>query len=544
VNKIKYLILFLVCCINAQIDYGVNYELKYTNGEIETTDIFENYFDINLYFDEFYFYSLFRYKDPALIGSPTKEIDDMFDIFYLDYSKDNFQLQIGDIFQSYGSGLSMHSFEDRSIDYNNAPRGGAITYYLTDNIDVFATAGMNKFSTRTSPAILEPDIQIDNEVYLGGISYRNDYLDLFYLSMLNNQFIDSESIQSMKSLDTVLGKYLSQRYTAFINSPADYNMRVLEHNFGSTVYLENLELYFEKSWVFYNKINDERISGYKYYFSSYFSLADYGILYEYKNYNTPYYFSVYSNPPIVFKESSSTLISRNLHNVDFSNEVGHHILVNKSFSEQLNLSLSTAFAYRHLYDDTIVEPKIGRILKSMIKLNDLDIFLEDLKPYRQLYAEVNGISKNEKIFYKLGLDDYSQYAPAPDKKIRAKTFTSQFTFKNDSGNSVSCYLEYQKMFYLHLNPTEIHRYAYLSPSYNHYGKWILSMFYDIEYEINNAHNFKEGFMGMDITYYVNDNNILSIFLGSQKGGLVCANGTCIMQPDFKDGFKITSKIIF
>ena len=100
------------------------------------------------------------------------------------------------------------------------------------------------------------------------------------------------------------------------------------------------------------------------------------------------------------------------------------------------------------------------------------------------------------------------------------------------------------MFYLHLDPTEIHRYAYLSPSYNHYGKWILSMFYDIEYKINNAHNFKEGFMGMDITYYVNDNNILSIFLGSQKGGLVCANGTCIMQPDFKDGFKITSKIIF
>ena len=51
-------------------------------------------------------------------------------------------------------------------------------------------------------------------------------------------------------------------------------------------------------------------------------------------------------------------------------------------------------------------------------------------------------------------------------------------------------------------------------------------------------------MGMDITYFVSDSNILSVFLGSQKGGLVSANGTCVMQPDFENGFKITSKIIF
>ena len=40
------------------------------------------------------------------------------------------------------------------------------------------------------------------------------------------------------------------------------------------------------------------------------------------------------------------------------------------------------------------------------------------------------------------------------------------------------------------------------------------------------------------------NNIVSFFIGSQKGGLVCANGTCVIQPDFKNGFKITSKLIF
>ena len=535
-----YFILFLFSFIYPQVDYGINYELKYSDGEDEDTNIFENYFDINLYYKDFYFYTLLQYKDPALIGLSTKKIEDIFSVFYLDYSLGDFQLQVGDIFQSYGVGLSMHTFEDRGIDYNNSPRGVAYTYYLTDNIDIFTTFGENTFSTRTSPAELEPNIYIDNELYLGGFSYRNDFFDFFYLLMLNNQDIDSESIVSMKSLKNILGDYLKNRYSSIV--PSDYHMKVFEHNFGTTLYLGDLELYFEKSWIYHNKINDQRTSGYKYYFSSYFSLQDYGILYEHKNYNAPYYFSVFSNPPIVFRENSSTLISRNLHNVDFSNEVGHHILINKSYSDQLNLLISSAFSYQHVYDSSISEPKIGRILKNMIKLNNLDVFLDDLKPYRQFYAEINGWNEDGKIFYKLGLDDYFELKI--DKELRAKTFTSQFTFKNDSGNSVSCYLEYQKMIYEHLNPNEIHRFAYLSPSYNHYGKWIFSMFYDIEYEINNAHNFKEGYMGMDITYYLSDNNILSIFIGSQKGGLVCANGTCVMQPDFENGFKITSRMIF
>ena len=75
-------------------------------------------------------------------------------------------------------------------------------------------------------------------------------------------------------------------------------------------------------------------------------------IYEYKDYNSPYYFSVYSNPPIVFKENSSTLISRNLHNVDFSNEVGHHILINKSFSDQINVILSSAFSFNPIRNNS------------------------------------------------------------------------------------------------------------------------------------------------------------------------------------------------
>ena len=532
--------------IFAQLDYGINYELKYSDGQDEggnQINIFENYFDVNVYSDDWYFYSLLRYKNPSLIGFPTKQFEDIYDMFFLEYSNEKLQFQLGDIFQSYGTGLSMHTYEDRTIDYNNAPRGASILYYLKDNIDVFGFIGSNTFSSRTNIANPEPDIFVDNSVASMGISYQNNYFDMHYLIMLNRQNIGSTSIANMMSFNNIFGDYLNYHFPSGSDGPSDFSMNVLEHNLGGTLYIKDLELYLDKSWVYHNKIGrEERILGYKSYFSSYFSLNDYGILYEYKNYNTPYYYSVFSNPPIVFKENSSTLISRNLHNVDFSNEIGHHILINKSYSEQLNILLSSACAYNPLIDGSSFEPDFGQVLLDMLLQSGNMEEYELLNPYRQLYFEINGWTKDGNLFYKIGIDKYLEYSA--EKNINARTIPTQFTLKLKKGNSLSLYLEHQMKRNLIVSETKY--YVYLSPSYNHYGKWMFSLFGDFEMDdrLLGIDDIKDGYIGADITYYINDSNLLSVFLGSQKGGLVCANGTCVMQPDFEKGFKITSKIMF
>ena len=173
-----------------QLDFGANYELKYSNGEDKdgnNLNVFENYLDMNFYYNDWYFYSLLRYKNPALVGIDTQKIEDIYDIFYLEYYSDNLQIQIGDLFQSYGVGLSMHTYEDRTIDYNNALRGISTIYYLNDNLDIFSMLGSNTFYSRTSPGSVEPDIFIDNEVALIGANYQNDYFDMHYLTQFNNQ---------------------------------------------------------------------------------------------------------------------------------------------------------------------------------------------------------------------------------------------------------------------------------------------------------------------------------------------------------------------
>jgi len=518
------------------MDVGVNYEMKYSNGENEQSDYFEHYFDINIYKDNLYLYSLLKYKDPSLIGSVTESFDQILDNFYLEYSNDKYLLTVGNIFYSFGSGLSFYSYEDRTIDYNNSPQGLSLLYYLSDNFDFYAMVGSNTFESRTNPSFIEPNISIKNNVTLSGLTYQSNYTDIHYMFMINKQTYDSRTIQSLSSLSNTLGQDLSDKFH-YLN-PSDFEMTVLEHNLGSNMYLGELELYFERSWIYHNKIHDERTSGYKYYFSSYFSLADYGILYEYKRYNNPYYYSVYSNPPIVYRETTSALVSRNLHNIDFSNEVGHHIVINKSFSDGCNMILSSAFAFRQLYDDSIIEPSFGKIFNSMLTLESLSDFNSNIKPYRQMYFEINGWNKNDNVFYKIGFDNY--YEHTDSKVLKAKTIPTQFTFKDNNYNSIGIYLEYQESDYVSLNEKKYS--VYFNPSFNYKGKIILSLFHNIEKNLTS--DVKEDYIGMDITGYITNSNILSIFIGSQKGGLICSNGTCVMQPDFDKGIKVTSKFLF
>ena len=175
----------------------------------------------------------------------------------------------------------------------------------------------------------------------------------------------------------------------------------------------------------------------------------------------------------LFKEATSPLISRHVHSVDFSNERGHYISVNKSFSDQINLVSSVSFAYKNAYDDNVDKINFSKIINNILKFEDLSYF-EQLSPYRQLYLEINGWSENGNLFYKIGFDNYQEYfnvtgdlIDLPDKIIKAKTLPTQFSFKLNKGNSLSMYLEFQKL-RQYISGEGVFHSMYFSPSYNHY----------------------------------------------------------------------------
>ena len=133
------------------------------------------------------------------------------------------------------------------------------------------------------------------------------------------------------------------------------------------------------------------------------------------------------------------------------------------------------------------------------------------------------------------------------KNTTALTLPTHWAWKLSSGSSFTIYMETQEKIekqrdlsdFTLSKETKYSNY-YSSISYSHLGKWIITGFYD--QEIKNSKTNK--WMGGDLSCKLNSETQVSLFYGSQKGGLVCANGICADQPGFEDGYKITFRSFF
>ena len=537
-NKSKFYYINILLLISSLIfsnQYNVNYQLKYANGLGSSRYYFENYFDINYFFSNgLYLYSQLEFSKPPLIGEDksTQYIGGLLfpspiiNTFYLQHSGSNYDFTFGDLNLLYGRGLSIHTYEDQSIDYDNTIFGLEYNRYVKDNLDMFFSIGKNIFKSRINPGNQYADLSIDNRVISMGANLFYQDIGIHYLTMVYKQEFDYSDILNMMSLKSELGNYLVSRQNYIVMNKPDDEMNNIEHNIGFDFSFSNIDFYLERSVIYYNKILGERLSGYRHYSSAYFNLYDTDFFIEYKNYNVPFLYSVFSNPPIGFRESSSILSSRNLHSIDFSNEYGYQIEVNKKLDDSMNFLLSYAFGIHH--KDNLNDITINRReyfpFSSFLSLEKFS----DYEPFKQFYCEMNGWSASEKFYYKFGYEKY--YEITQLKSIYATTTPMQFAYNFKRGNSLTFYLEFQDKKDMVLSSNK--KYTYFSPSYNHFGKWILTLFFDHE-------KSKKTWMGMDYTINLNNSSRISMFYGSQKGGLVCANGSCVQQPDFEKGIKVT-----
>ena len=148
-----------------------------------------------------------------------------------------------------------------------------------DDLKKHYDSKLNEFKSRTKLDLTEPDIQIDNNLALGGLTYTYDWFDITYLVSAYKQNIDSQSIIAMETFANFYGNYLKDRFDDI--TPEDYEMLNYENNLAFNFFLGDLEISFEKSWVYYNKIMDERIFGSRFYFSSYLNFYDYYCIHNY-----------------------------------------------------------------------------------------------------------------------------------------------------------------------------------------------------------------------------------------------------------------------
>ena len=178
-------------------------------------------------------------------------------------------------------------------------------------------------------------------------------------------------------------------------------------------------------------------------------------------------------------------------------------------------------------------------IMDFLAMNE-DAEIYDYYPFRQMYLELNGWALSERLYYKIGFDHYTEFSVG-DKNTFAITIPTQWVLKFSNGNSLTTYLETQeKTIKGDIPGAGDYTDYYLSISYNHQGKWILTGFYDQEISKGKTSQWP----GFDFAYNLNSTTQISLFYGSQKGGLICANGICAEQPGFEDGVKITFRSLF
>ncbi|SVB84550.1 uncharacterized protein METZ01_LOCUS237404, partial [marine metagenome] len=133
----------LLGLISSQVEMNFSYEMKYGDGKQVTPltqdttyySYFENLLDINAYYgDNIYLYTQLEYSNPPVFGYSRTDIDSMLSTFYMEYSKDKYNIRIGDLYELYGRGLIYYTFQDQNVDYNNSVRGMNVYYFLKENI--------------------------------------------------------------------------------------------------------------------------------------------------------------------------------------------------------------------------------------------------------------------------------------------------------------------------------------------------------------------------------------------------------------------------
>ena len=540
-NNICRIVCLLFISRLFSFDYNLSLESKYGQGIqilgydsndpiIDSTYKYnEHILDLNLNFDSgLYINTQFEYSKPPVFGKELMGLNS----FYLEYELDKFKFKFGDIYTLYGRGLSVNMFQDQVIDYNNSIRGLEFNYYLNDDIALFGIAGVSDFKFRTLPSERETDLGLSNKAFVGGIEFR----DFHYLYLYQESIIDYDrySFSNYALIDN-LG----------LNSGKD-TLYTGEHNFSISLNFFETDIYIEDSQSKYNTANGKDLCGSKLYGSIYRDIFGFGLTYEYKNYFMYDYIPTLSNPPIVYRESNSSLAARNSHVIDWSDEIGHQLDINRYFNDKFSLEMNLSVAYKHKkgtdFFDGINSVKFSKNIYSR-------------SPFRQFYIAMSGWLVNNKLYYKIGYDSFDELRDKVFQynHINAITFPTLFTYTLGE-HSITAYIEKQtksdKYFMIanHSLVSILKEYEdrYLSLTFNYKGKASLSYFFEDEYYSwkNVKDNEYSKWQGIDVSFNMNSTTQLSLFYGSQKGGLVCANGVCADQPGFDDGMKLTLRSLF
>ena len=522
---------------------------------------FENLLGISGYFYKDWFFSTeFEYSDPPAFGFSCTDFRSMTNNFFIERNTGRLYMKFGTLSTLLGQGLSVNMYQDQTLDFDNTVNGFEGYFNVNDNLKVISSIGLGEYQYRSNAANRKADLSADLSFFSTGAEYFHDNsgTSAQYYFTRSVAGIGPESIYLYKGVRETLGLELNNRLSdlehpvlgsafglcigepgsgTILDCTISDSIVSYAHDIIFDTSIGNLGLFINGQWDRYEKIYGDFTNGYNLYLALYTDIFDWGVTADFKSYYSPYKLQTISSKPTVFRDQNSTLLSRASHHFNFNNEHGFQIDLTRYLENGLFLNMNYAFSRRYAIDTFDPDNDNSPITKGSSEIFDSANY-----PFMQFFTEVSGYMFDDRFYFKLAYDNF--YEDKYNKGlIQKNTFPSNFSWVFNQNISAVVYNEIQftTRDYGDDGSQDLFN-NHLAGSLSYKGKFIITVMN--EYEKLSYRDESSSWPGIQLTIYPKDNIQMEIFYGSIKGGLVCANGICAVQPGFSNGLKVLVRTSF
>ncbi|MCH8556595.1 MAG: DUF6029 family protein [Balneolia bacterium] len=503
--------------VNNIVNYGFGEEFLNLGDTTREKEYFENFTDVRILADNVIIGFRLELSDPAEYGPDFTGIRRRF----IGYQRDGLDVRIGNLFALHNRGMSLNLFEDRVIRYDTSLDGvraeydhdlfrvkalaGSINYL--EHLTFDSPSGIREENYRLRSGLLE--FKPDRRMRIGGsYTYAEGDMPSFF-------FEDPDQAEIF-----IPEGFVSYRLP-FARVTAGYNYRTLRLS---------------------NAADTTSITGGGIYGSINHTGPGYGVTFEYKNYSyditDPFErqgdplrntrMSPFQSPPIVHREHSYSLMTRDPHLVNFEDEVG--FFLEAFYSPTYNINLNSSIAVASLHDSWLWDDENFEFFQKEEGPRWLPGFADARDPFWEYYGHIEYFTPDFMSYVKLAYNHrnrlfYQALAPEFSQRVIANTFALDVQYAITPRWSVKAISEHQFVrdtqygddsdYYNQMFSLQIAR----SPDFS-FGGRIESTTSEFDPSGEKFWYTVEGSMRIGRTH------TLMASYGKERGGFVCTNGVC------------------
>lgn len=583
----------------------------------------EHFLDLTAEYGSLFFWSGLEFSSPPQIGPSHSGLRKM----RLSWEQPNFSVSVGDLYGQIGRGLALNLWENQGIDWDTSMRGVWLKLHPKNLWSIDALTGriaggrhlpigpgvdprIRDFSDDGQVrafSVLRRDIVAG--VSLGGYVVRVDVSNPWF-SKMRNLFeggyvtVDSVNVQTQSVIPGLMAEYLGPDFDFYVEI-ARREHRIID---GDSLFSSA-----QRKWFTYN----ENQRGWGGYGSISYYPGRIGLTVEYKNYlydrsdpdqrrHLPFRLgrsSSIQRPPSLFREHSSTLLSRTPHVMDFEDEVGLQVEANFMLNEDVFMLFNYAASSRHVSFQKVFHLDFSTGWR--MEETESPLWMgrrEQFYPFQEVYGELNVHSDPLGLDFKgmlsrsseiIAYDDFfieragaSEWLSSHSKrsvtweKRNLLTVPTELTVSLPLGLGLTLYWEHQwedlrLKTYIGFEDQQTgaidsvttdevnsvpYYYRYVAVNVGKPSRFSAGLVYDYTSELKtgqsantdpgedswleamirrNGVDMTNKWFGVQSSVYVTPSTILSLFYGSLQGGLKCDSGVCVYVPGIEDAFTVS-----